>query len=275
MNSTIGEFGVKDRPAGIRGVLGADLAGLYLYGSLASGGFDPGVSDIDLVAVTSSDIETIDLPALDRMHHHLVGRFPDWSDRVEVVYVARAALMSFRTSGGRLAVISPGEPFHVRADRLSEWLQNWYLVRETGVLLEGPDPATMIPPITWAEFAAATVDYASEIRARTGVESEAGTIAYGILTSCRALRTVLVRNPSSKREAAAWARERMPEWSWLIDAALECRKTRGTVGFADKRSRAAAQAFIRRVTDEATQHMRLLRSPESAAGSSLTKIADA
>jgi hypothetical protein len=36
----------------------------------------------------------------------------------------------------------------------------------------------------------------------------------------------------------------MPEWAWLIDAALRCRLSRGTIGFDDERSRAGVDEFI-------------------------------
>ena len=39
----------------MRYILREKLVGLYLYGSLATGDFEPGVSDIDLLAVTSTD----------------------------------------------------------------------------------------------------------------------------------------------------------------------------------------------------------------------------
>lgn len=106
--------------SGIPGVLGDDLAALWLYGSSVAGGFDPGISDIDLAAATSSDIEAIDLGGLERMHHGLIRRYPDWEERIEVVYLSRATLETFRTSAGALAVISPGEPFHVRDDRAAD-----------------------------------------------------------------------------------------------------------------------------------------------------------
>jgi predicted nucleotidyltransferase len=228
----------------MRGVLGDDLVGLYLYGSSVSGGFDPGVSDIDLVAVTSPEVEALDLAGLERMQNALVSRHPDWHDRLEIVYVGRATLESFRTGAGSLAVISPGEPFHVRDERAAEWLQNWYLVRETGVCLYGADAAAIVPPITWPEFADATVRYADEMRSRSRLGASGGVFAYTILTTCRALRTVRTRTHGSKQEAAAWTRERMPEWAPLIDAALVCRLSRGTIGFEDERSRAAAETFI-------------------------------
>jgi hypothetical protein len=143
-------------------------------------------------------------------------------------YVGRATLEAFRTSPGSLAVISPGEPFHVRDDRVAEWLQNWYLLRETGVPLYGAEAAATVPPIAWAEFVAATVRYADELRNRSRLGAGGGVLAYTILTLCRALRTVRTQTHGSKQEAAAWTRERMPEWAPLIDAALECRLSRGT-----------------------------------------------
>lgn len=228
----------------IHAVLGDELVGLYLYGSHVSGGFDPGVSDLDLLAVTSAEVGGIDLAGLDRMHRDFVGRHPEWSDRLEVVYVGRATLQSFRTSLGSLAVISPGEPFHVRADRVADWVQNWYLVRETGVTLFGPDAAVIIPPIAWAEFVAATVRYADEMGTRRRVAAGGGALAYTILTMCRAQRTIETGTQGSKQEGAAWVQERMPEWAWLIDAALRCRLSRGTVGFDDGRTRAAAESFV-------------------------------
>jgi hypothetical protein len=234
----------------IQAVLGNDLVGLYLYGSAVSGGFDPGVSDIDLVAVTSPEVDALDLAGLARMHYRFVSQYPGWSDRLEIVYIGRATLQSFRTSPGSLAVISPGEPFHVRDDRVAEWLQNWYLVRETGVCLYGADAAAIVPPISWIEFVAATVRYADEVRNGSRLGAGGGVIAYTILTMCRALRTVRTQTYGSKQEAAAWTRERMPEWAPLIDAALKCRLSRGTIGFKDERSRTAAETLIALLADE-------------------------
>jgi hypothetical protein len=234
----------------LRDALGDDLVGLYLYGSAVSGGFDPGVSDVDLVAVTAAEVGALDTDALGRMHDQLTDRYPDWNDRLEIVYIGRDTLASFRASPGRLAVISPGESFHVREELAAEWLQNWYLVRETGICLHGAEAAAVVPPIAWAEYVAATVRYADELRARSRHGAGARDVAYTILTMCRALRTVRTHTQSSKQEAADWTREQMPEWARLIDTALECRLSRGAVGFGDEASRAAAERFIAQLGDE-------------------------
>jgi predicted nucleotidyltransferase len=227
----------------IRAVLGADLVGIYLYGSSVSGGFDLGVSDLDLVAVTTSEVAGIDLAGLDRMQLDFVGRHPAWSDRIEIIYIGWTTLKSFRTNVGSLAVISPGEPFHV-VTGVVEWLQNWYLVRETGVTLYGAAASDVVPPIARAEFLAGLTLYADWLRNRSYDDLGPGSLAYAVLSLCRAFRTVRTGIHGSKQEAAAWARERMPEWASLIDVALRCRLSRGMTGFDDKQTRATAQRFI-------------------------------
>ncbi len=250
--STVDEV-LGELVAGIHEVLGGDLVGVYLYGSYLSGGFDPGVSDLDLVSVISSEVEELDLAALDRVHHGLVGRHPDWSDRLEVVYVNLATLQSFRGSRGPLAVISPGEPFHLRDEPPVEWVQNWYLVRETGLTLYGPAPATIIPPIVWTEFAAAAAHYAEDVSRRSLAHASPGALAYAVLTMCRAARTVRAQVHGSKQEAAVWAKQTMPEWGSLINEALTCRLSRGTLGFGDEQVRADAERFVRLVGAEISQ----------------------
>jgi hypothetical protein len=236
--------------AAIYEVLGDGLVGLYLYGSAVTGGFDAGVSDLDLVAVTDLEVETLDLAGLTRMHRLFEEQRPEWRNRIEVVYIGQATLASFRTSTGCVAVVSPGEPFHVRDDRVVEWLQNWYLVRETGRPLIGPPANQVVPAVAWSEFVAATVRYADEVGKRSRTDVGGGTLAYTILTLCRALRTVRTQTAGSKQEGAAWVRERFPEWAWLIDASLACRMSGGKVGLDDESSRVAASAFIAQVVGE-------------------------
>jgi len=89
------------------------LAGLYLFGSLVAGDFDVGVSDVDLIAVLTSDPSDDLVARLGRMHDALASENPVWAGRIEVVYVSAAALSRWWEGIARLAVISPGEPFHV------------------------------------------------------------------------------------------------------------------------------------------------------------------
>lgn len=115
------------------------LVGLYVYSSLVTGDFDKDRSDIDLLAVVDSDVEGDTFDQFDRMHACFVEDHPAWEDRIEVAYVPAPALWNFRILIDRIAVISPGEPFHLEAAG-KDWLINWYVVREAGATLCGPPP---------------------------------------------------------------------------------------------------------------------------------------
>jgi Domain of unknown function (DUF4111) len=226
-------------------LLGDDLVALYLYGSAVSGGFETDVSDVDLVAVTAPPARTLDLAALARMHAELVGRLPEWDDRVEVVYVGRDAFRAFRTTTERLAVISPGEPLHLRDERIAEWLQNWYLVEKTAVTLTGPEPATLIPPIGKDEFLTATARYVLQLAAQDLAATSPTTLAYTVLTTCRAAMTLRTGEPVSKGDAAERLVSEMPEWTDVVEEAREARRSRGRRGFSAADSRTRAVELVR------------------------------
>jgi hypothetical protein len=236
--------------ADMRAALGDDLVAVYLYGSSVTGGFDVGVSDVDLVTITRRNPPTLELAALGAMHAAFTGRHPAWTDRIEAVYVGLDALALFRTSAGRLAVISPGEPLHLRKDRPATWIQNWYFVKATGVALFGPPARELLPHVGWVELVDATKQYVTEVAAKNLGESSAGHLAYAVLTVCRAEQTVVDGTLASKQEAASWSSRRHPEWAWLIESALRCRLTKGSIGFDDEATRAAAVAFVRSIAGE-------------------------
>jgi predicted nucleotidyltransferase len=227
--------------------LGGELVGLSIYGSLVSGGFDPGVSDLDLIAITETPPEDLDLRAIEVMHAAFAERHPAWADRIEVVYVAREAVASFRTSSTRMAVISPGEPFHLRPEPPIEWVQNWYLVRETGIVLHGEAATSLIPAVEWSEFAAASRRYAVDLAGRDVSGMSPGGLAYTVLTLCRAEETLIGGRHTSKQEAAAIAQVRHPESAAMLVEALRCRLSGGNAGFDSPAVRSAAIGFIRDV----------------------------
>ena len=221
-----------------------ELVGLYAYGSAVSGEFDAGVSDIDLVAVTARDAANLDLDALDRVHRTFLADHPDWNDRLEVVYIGAATLRDFRTAGADLAVVSPGEPFHLSGP-VRDWLQNWYLVRETGIALAGRAAADVVPEISENEYETAVAAYAGWLAAQDLDALSPGALAYVVLSECRALATVWTGRHCSKQEGAAWIASREPRRAALIEAALACRLSRDAFGFDDAETRGAAADFVR------------------------------
>ncbi len=239
---------VDELASAIRGTLGADLLGLYLYGSIVTGDFEPDASDIDLLAVLAREVRVDDFEPLDGMHREFVGKHPEWANRLDVVYVGQETLASFREGSGVFAVVSPGDPFHLRHDP-ADWLQTWYLAGQGSRALFGPPVVEVLPSIDRSEFVAAIIEAVGE-HADRARHAQGGALAYTVLTVCRTLTTLATGTMPSKAEAAVWASTRFPEWAELIDSALTCRRTGGRVGFRDEATRHAAQAFLARVAGE-------------------------
>lgn len=200
----------------IRRSLNGSLVGLYLYGSLVTGDFEKESSDIDLLAVVSSDVEGETFRRLDRMHTRFVEDLPAWEDRIEVAYLSASALRKFKTETNSMAVVSPGEPFHMKAAG-RDWLINWYTVREIGVALFGPPPHTLIPEISKLEFVEAAREHAKYWREWVHEMRTPGSQAYAVLTMCRALYTRTHGEQVSKKKAALWAKSYLPQWAALIE----------------------------------------------------------
>jgi aminoglycoside adenylyltransferase-like protein/nucleotidyltransferase-like protein len=208
--------------SGQKQALGVDLVGSYLFGSVVTGEFDPGISDVDMVAVLRSDLIATQLAALEGLHRDIIEEMPQWEDRVEVVYLPAKALAMFRTVSSVAARISPGEPFHtIEVDH--RWLIDWYQVREVGVALSGPPTASLIPVISHDDYVEAVRQH---ILAPDSVDrvSTQRDEAYTVLTMCRGLRLWRTRDHVSKREAARWASEALPEYGDLIRDSLMWRE---------------------------------------------------
>ena len=203
--------------------LGVDLVGSYVFGSAVTGDFDPGISDVDTVAVVRSDLTAAQLAALERLHRDVVEETPEWEDRVEVVYLSSEALTIFRTASSAAARISPGEPLHaIEVDH--SWLIDWYQLRDVGIALCGPPAASVVPAISHDEYVDAVRQHMLAWPDWAGGFGTRDSQAYAILTMCRGLRTWRTGEYVSKREAARWACEVLPEYASLVRDAVAWRE---------------------------------------------------
>jgi len=206
----------------IESVVGQSLLALYVFGSYARVGFDPHISDLDLIAVLSEPPGRQLAARLDRMHKDLAKAKPDWDDRIEVNYISKQGLANCLTETTTIGVISPGEPFHlVQAGR--EWVLNWYPARERSLKLTGPPIEKLIPPIPTAEYIDELRRYLADFTNRIDDNATLAWQAYAILSICRGLYTLSVRRSVSKREGASWAEQEFPEWADLIRRAVQWR----------------------------------------------------
>jgi Aminoglycoside adenylyltransferase, C-terminal domain len=203
---------------GLQQVLGVDLVGSCVFGSVVAGGYEPGISDVDTVAVLRSDPSAAQLGGLERLHRDIVDEQPPWEDKVEVVYLSACALTTFREGSAPAARISPGEPFHaIEVDR--RWLIDWYQLRATGIALFGPPPTSLVPVIAHDEYVEGIRQHILEWP-QVGASVTRGVQAYAILTMCRGLLTWRTGQQVSKRAAARWACDALPEHAELIRDAV-------------------------------------------------------
>jgi predicted nucleotidyltransferase len=195
---------------------GDRLVGLYLFGSLAAGGFYPGRSDLDLFAVLESEVaDDTDLEALRAVHGQFEAAHPAWRDRIEVLYISRSVLQTFDTEPrGRVARISPGEPLHHR-DLLGNigWNIDWHSVLNGGETLFGPPPLTLGPPVSEEAFLAAVRRQLDDWRALVRDNTVAYVPAqqgYIVASVSRALYALATGAQTSKEKAIAWYAQSHP-----------------------------------------------------------------
>lgn len=67
-------------------LLGGELIGLYLIGSLAHGGFSRRYSDVDIAAVTTAGLSP---PALDALRKEAAALSPEWGAKVSLFWTDR------------------------------------------------------------------------------------------------------------------------------------------------------------------------------------------
>jgi hypothetical protein len=211
---------------GIVGLLGDELVGFYLYGSLTYDGYTAGVSDLDLLAALNGDLNPGLIPPLTRMHEEIVARHPEWADRIEVIYISKQALQTYKTQRSPIAVISPGEPLHFREEQAGDdWLMNWYLVLEHGQVISGPPAEEIIAQASMDEFIRSVREHARDWGLWIDHLTTSKSRSYAVLTMCRTLYTDRNRTHVSKQVAADWVAKELPEFRGLIRDAVTLRVT--------------------------------------------------
>lgn len=212
---------------GVQDALGENIVGVYLCGSLALGGFDPETSDVDVLVVTQQPVSDAEFASLRAFHERMPVEGNEFGRAYEVYYIDRATLRRF-APGQRHVKAGSDEEFGWKPQRRNWVIERW-TVREHGLVVQGPDPAGLIDPVTTDDLREAA---RSELRiriadwARDGVEPEPwlqrrGGQAYEVITVCRALYTIECADLPSKSKALEWALANLPQewqpvarWAW-------------------------------------------------------------
>ena len=219
-----------------RALLGAEFAGMYLVGSLALGDFDPANSDIDFIVVTEAELAPAAIGALRDTHARFDQSGSPLAGRVEAVYVERAALRTFSPGERAYPQVERERGFFVEPLEMG-WIFQCWTLREHGVVLAGPAPKDLIPPLDPDEMrrAAAPIALMWQREAREDPAwlewlRERQSQMFVVLTLCRLLYTLDRAEVASKPAAARWAQHSLgARWSTLIAGALAGRHAPGYI----------------------------------------------
>jgi predicted nucleotidyltransferase len=206
----------------VKRVLGIHFIALYLEGSLANGDFDQ-ASDIDFVVVTDEPVAEKLFLELQAMHARIATIDSAWALQLEGSYISRSALRQHDPKQALHPNIERGESERLKQVTEDEgWMIHRYILRERGITLVGPDPKTLIDPISPNDLRRVMLPklngWANQL-----LNDPKDIIKQGypssciILTLCRMLYTLEFGEVVSKRSAASWVEETLNEkWGTLI-----------------------------------------------------------
>jgi hypothetical protein len=193
-----------------------------LEGSLANGDFDQ-ASDIDFVVVTDEPVSEKLFLELQAIHARIVKIDSAWAMQLEGSYISQSALRRHDPKQALHPNIERGEGEHLKLVIQDEgWIIYRYILRERGITLAGPDPKSLIDPISPNDLRGAMQPklsgWASQLlNDPKDIIKQGYSSSYIILTLCRMLYTLEFGEVVSKRSAASWAEETVNEkWKTLI-----------------------------------------------------------
>ena len=118
----------------VKEILKAQFVGIYLYGSLSSGDFNPETSDVDFLAVTAESLSGARIAQLKSMHDHLWSSGLKQAERLEGAYVPKELIRRHDSNGKPCPTINEGKFY--AASLGSDWIIQRHVVREYGIVLE-------------------------------------------------------------------------------------------------------------------------------------------
>ncbi|WP_327004064.1 nucleotidyltransferase domain-containing protein [Dactylosporangium sp. NBC_01737] len=229
-------------------VVQGDLLALILHGSLATGDFLPGRSDIDLLVVVGTDLASDRAGALERL-----VRGADLGDAAGIdlhVVTASAVAAPQRTPPLELHIgrYPSGVEVTDAVDADADLLVELAMARDGGRALHGPPPQEVIGeiPAQWVRDRGR--HWLTTWQVLTEDDEHA---AHMVLTACRIWRFAAEERHCGKVDAATWATARDPSLV-AITAALH----RYTTGERDRIEPSAIGQVLDTVLREAERQIR-------------------
>jgi hypothetical protein len=227
----------------LRRRLGDQLLGVYAGGSVALGGFDPYLSDLDVAAVSATEVDpSTKREVVEALRHESLS-CP--ARGLEFVLYADSAARSATIDPGFELNLNSGARMSFRVEYEPNAERHWFAIDRAilarhGKALFGP-PAhelfAQIPRETLLEVVVEAVEWHRTNEAASGD---------AVLNACRALRYAEDGVWSSKLSAGTWAAERQHE-PRLVARALAARQSQEPLSTVE------VDQFLQRVAERVKQ----------------------
>lgn len=231
-------------------ILGGNLVGLYLHGSLALGGFNPRRSDVDYIAVVQAPPARETRLRLLEAVYRLNRQAPPKGLEMSVVlrrYCRDFVYPTpFELHFSNMHRDAYARDPHGFADAMRgtdpDLAAHFTVILHRGVALYGPPVSAVFGDVPWADYLDSIC--ADVADAETNVSADP---VYVLLNLCRVLAAVREKRVLSKAEGGAWGLSHLePQYAPLLRGALEACQTDGVFEPDGK----LAAAFCRRVLGE-------------------------
>ena len=204
----------------IQAILGKNFVAACLQGSFAIGDFDEH-SDVDFTIALEQELSPKQVDALQVMHGRIYDLDCPWAQHLEGSYFPREVLMQIPQRGKQLWYLDNGSRSLIQSEHCNTLVVRW-TVRERGIALAGPDPATLVDPIPVEalrqEILETIHNWGHQILAEPERYNNRFYQSFIVLSYCRMLHDLQAGSIGSKRTGAEWAKANLDtSWAGLID----------------------------------------------------------
>jgi hypothetical protein len=235
------------------------LNGVYLHGSLALNAYNPGLSDIDFISITSRRCTDADIEGLRALHHTLLQTYPQ--AQLEGCYLLAQDVGRFEDSMPPHPHVHDGI-FH-SAGYHDINAVTWWILKHRGIAVYGPSPDQFDIQIDWERLLGNMhhnlntywAGFTRNPRRMAWLLNDYG-IQWAVLGVLRQFYTFRERAITSKVGAGGYALlHTPPQWHRLIQEAIDIREGRPRTTYRSKVVRAiSARAFLQLIIAACDTH---------------------
>lgn len=195
---------LQDLVVRVQAALGDAFVGAYLQGSFAVGDFDQH-SDVDFIIVVRNELTPAHVDALQAVHRVIYALRSEWAQHLEGSYFPTDILRNPEQSGVALWYLDHGSQSLVKSNHCNTLVVR-SIVRENGITLAGPNPATLLDPISVddlrREIAGTIFNWGRQILDEPDQYRNRFYQGFIVLNYCRMLHDLIEGRPGSKRAGA-------------------------------------------------------------------------